>query len=161
MKRVVWFYIPNLCWDLPSCQVSLNFVQRWGQKYLRCQGSHLVFQIGPKNTNLVEYIEILLPIKFRWILLSVFRGEVENVSANQRQGSPSCFSDRPEKHNLKENVEIMLPVMFRWIPFNGFRGEVPSRKCFNQSEARAAILFFRSARKTQLGSRLWDQPIRG
>ena len=29
------------------------------------QGDHLVFPIGPKNTNLVEDVEILLPIKFR------------------------------------------------------------------------------------------------
>ena len=29
------------------------------------QGDHLVFPIGPKNTNLVEDIEILLPVKFR------------------------------------------------------------------------------------------------
>ena len=28
------------------------------------QGGHLVFPIGPKNTNLVEDVEILLPVKF-------------------------------------------------------------------------------------------------
>ena len=43
---------------------------------------------------------ILLPVKFPWIPFSGFRGEVENVSANQRPGRPSCFSDRPEKHKL-------------------------------------------------------------
>ena len=42
--------------------------------------------IGPKNTNLVEDVEILLPVKFGWILFSGFRGEVENVSSNQRPG---------------------------------------------------------------------------
>ena len=67
---------------------------------IRGQGGHLVFPIGPKNTNLVEGVEILLPVKFRWIPFSGFRGEVENVSANQRPGRPSCFSDRPEKHKL-------------------------------------------------------------
>ena len=69
-------------------------------KPIRGQGGHLVFPIGPKNTNLVEGVEILLPVKFRWIPFSGFRGEVENVSANQRPGRPSCFSDRPEKHKL-------------------------------------------------------------
>ena len=44
-------------WDLASCQVSLNSVQR-------------------------------------------FRGEVENISANQRPGRPSWFSVRPEKHKI-------------------------------------------------------------
>ena len=67
---------------------------------IRGQGSHLVFLIGPKNTNLVEDVEILLPVKFPWIPFSGFREEVENVSANQRPGRPSCFSDRPEKHKL-------------------------------------------------------------
>ena len=67
---------------------------------IRGQGGHLVFPIGLKNTNLVEDVEILLPIEFRWILFSGFRGKVENVSANQRPGRPSCFSDRPEKHKL-------------------------------------------------------------
>ena len=67
---------------------------------IRSQGGHLVFPIGPKNTNLVEGLEILLPVKFRWIPFSGFRGEVKNVSANQRPGRPSCFSDRPEKHKF-------------------------------------------------------------
>ena len=67
---------------------------------IRGQGGHLVFPINPKNTNLVEDVKILLPVKFRQILFSGFRGEVKNVSANQRPRRPSCFSDRPEKHKL-------------------------------------------------------------
>ena len=80
---------------------------------IRGQGSHLVFPIGPKNTNLVEDVEILLPVKFCLIPLSGFRGEVENVSANQRLGRPSCFSDGPKNTNLVEDVEILLPVKSR------------------------------------------------
>ena len=67
---------------------------------IRGQVGHLVFQIGPKITNLVEDIKILLRVKFRRITFSGFRGEVEKVSANQRPGRPSCFSDGPEKHKL-------------------------------------------------------------
>ena len=67
---------------------------------IRGQGGHFVFPIGPKNTNLVEGVEILLPVKFRLIPFSGFRGEVENVLANQRPGRPFCFSDQPEKHKL-------------------------------------------------------------
>ena len=67
---------------------------------IRGQCGQLVFPIGPKNTNLVEDIEILLPVKFRRIPFNGFRGEVKNVSANQRPGRPSCFSDRQEKHKL-------------------------------------------------------------
>ena len=64
---------------------------------IRGQGGHFVFPIGPKNTNLVEDIRILLPVKLLLIPFSGFRGEVENVSANQRPGRPFCFSDRPKK----------------------------------------------------------------
>ena len=67
---------------------------------IRGRGGHLVFLIGPKNTNLVEDVDILRPVMFRSILFSGFRGEVENGSANQRPGRPSCFPDRPEKHKL-------------------------------------------------------------
>ena len=58
---------------------------------IRGQGGHLVFPIGPKNTKLVEDVEILLPVKFRWIPFSSFRGEVKNVSANQRPGLAIFF----------------------------------------------------------------------
>ena len=57
----------------------------------------LFFWSAPQKIYLVEDIEILFPVKFRWI---PFREEVKNVSANQRPGWPSCFSDRPEKHNI-------------------------------------------------------------
>ena len=55
---------------------------------------------GLKNTNLAEDTEILLPVKFRWILFSRFKGDIENVSANQRLGRPSCFSNQPENHKF-------------------------------------------------------------
>ena len=161
---------------------------------IRGQGGHLVFPIGPKNTNLVEDVEILLPVQFCWIPFCGFRGEVENVSANQRPGRPSCFSDRPEKHKLGRgrwdlaSCQVLLnsaqwfqrsrkclshqrpgrPSCYsdrpkkhklgrgRWdlascqVSLNSVQQfQRRSRKCLSQSEARAAILFFRSARKTQ------------
>ena len=121
---------------------------------IRGQGGHLVFPIGPKNTNLVEDVEILLPVKFRWIPFSGFRGEVENVSANQRPGRPSCFSDRPEKHKLGRRRWDLASCQISLNSVQRFRRR--SRKCFSQSEARAAILFFRSARKTQT----WKRTLR-
>ena len=60
----------------------------------------LFFFIGMKNTNLVEDVEILLSVKFCRILFGDFRGDFENVSANQRPGRPSCFSDWPKKQKL-------------------------------------------------------------
>ena len=114
---------------------------------IRGQGGHHVFPIGPKNTNLVEDIEILLPMKFCWIPFSGFRGEVENVSANQRPGRPSCFSDQPEKHKLCRGRWDLASCQVSLNSVQRFQRR--SRKCLSQSEARAAILFFRSARKTQ------------
>ena len=67
---------------------------------IRGQCCYLVFLISPINMKVVDDIEILLPVKFRLILFSGFRGEVENVSANQRPGQPSCSSNWPEKHKL-------------------------------------------------------------
>ena len=64
---------------------------------IRGLGGHLGFPIGPKNTSLVEHIEILLPVKFRRIPFSGLREEIKSVSANQSSGRPSCFSDRPKK----------------------------------------------------------------
>ena len=80
---------------------------------IRGQSGHLVFPIGPKNTNLVEDVEILLPVKFRGIPFSGFREEVENVSANQRPGRPSFFWIGPKNTNMVESVKILLPVKFR------------------------------------------------
>ena len=94
---------------------------------IRGQGGHLVFLIGPKNTNLVEGVEILLHIMFRWIPFSSFRGEVENVSANQRSGWPSCFSDQPEKHKLGRGHWDLAscPVSLNFLQ----RFQRRSRKC--------------------------------
>ena len=162
---------------------------------IRGQGGYLVFLISPKNASLVEDVEILLPVKFCWILFSGFRGKVENVSANHRPGRPLCFSDPPEKHKLGRGRWDLASYQVSSNSFHSFRGEVEnvsanqrpgrpfcfsdrpkkhklgrgcwdlasyqvllysvqlfqrrSQKCLGQSEARAAILFFWSARKTQ------------
>ena len=88
--------------DLASYQVSSNSFHSFRGEVEKLsqpiQRPFCFFLICLKNTNMVEGIESLLPVKFRWIPFSGFRGEVENVSANQRPGRPSCFSDRPEKH---------------------------------------------------------------
>ena len=163
---------------------------------IRGQGGYLVFLISPKNASLVEDVEILLPVKFCWILFSGFRGKVENVSANHRPGRPFCFSDPPEKHKLGRGRWDLASFQVSSNSSHSFRGEVEnvsanqrpgrpscffpdlpekhkrgrrhwelascqvslnyvqrfqrrSRKCLSQSETRTAILFFRSARKTQ------------
>ena len=74
-------------WDLASCQVSLNSVQRIQRRSRKClsqseaRAAIFFFPIGPKNTNLVEFVEFFLPVKFRLILFSGVIGEVENVKS--------------------------------------------------------------------------------
>ena len=94
---------------------------------IRGQSGNLVFAIGQKNTNLVEDVEILLPVKFYWIPFSGFRIEVENVSANQRQGRPSCFSDRPQKHKLGRGCWVFASCQVSLNSVQWFQRR--SRKC--------------------------------
>ena len=95
-------------WYIASCQVLLNSVQRFEKRSRKqlsqseAKAAILFFSDRQKkkkntHTNLVEDVEILLPVKFHWIPFSDYRAEVENVSANQRPGWPSCFSDWPGK----------------------------------------------------------------
>ena len=86
-------------WDLNSCQVFSGFWVEVENVYANQRpGRPSCFSDRPEKHNLVEDIEILHPVKFRWIPVSGFRRKVENDSANQRPGRPSCFFDRPEKH---------------------------------------------------------------
>ena len=110
---------------------------------IRGQDGHLFFSIGPKNTNLVEGVEILLPVKFRWILFSGFRGEVVNVPANQRPGRSSCFFDRPEKQKLGRGCWDLASCQVRWISLSGFRGEVENVSA-NQRPGRPSCFSDRS-----------------
>ena len=97
-------------------------------------GQQFLFTHRPENTNLVEDVNILLPVKFHWIPFSGFREEVENVSANQTPGRQSCFSDPPEKHKLGR---VCWDLASCHVSFNSFRGfQMRSRKCLSQSEAR-------------------------
>ena len=117
------------------------------QPFLRESAREAILFFGPKNINLVEDVEILLPVNFRWIPFSRFRREVENVSANQRPGWPSCFSYRPEKHKLGRGCWDLASCQVSLNSVQRFQRR--SQKCLSQSEARVAILFFPSARKTQ------------
>ena len=108
-----------------------------------CQGGHFCILIGPKNTNLVEDFEILLPVKIFKISFSGSRGKVENVSANERPGGHVFFSDRPKNTNLVKDNEILLPVSFI-----EFRSEEKS-KMSQPIGGKSDHLFFRSVRKTQ------------
>ena len=175
-------------WDLATCQVSLNSIQRFQRRSRKClsqseaRAAILFFSIGPKNTNLVEDVEVLLPVKFRWIPISGFRVEVENVSANQRPGRPSCFSDRPEKHKLGRgrwdlaSCQVSLNSVQRFSekkskmsqPIRGQGGHLVfpiSPKNTNLVEDVEVLLpvkfCLNSVQRFQRRSRKMSQPIRG
>ena len=96
---------------------------------IRGQGGHLFFSIGPKNTNLVEDIEILLPVKFRWILFTgVSKKKSKMYQPIRDQSGHLVFLIGSKNTNLVEDVEILLSVKFRWIPISGFREEVENVK---------------------------------
>ena len=118
---------------------------------IRGQGSHLVFTTGPKNTNLVENIEILLPVKFRWITFSGFRGKIENVSANQKPRRPSCFSDMTGKHKLGRGRWDLAPCQ---IKFSRFREDVENVSA-NQRPGQPSC-FSDRPEKHKLGRGRWD-----
>ena len=107
---------------------------------IRGQGGYLVFLISPKNASLVEDVEILLPVKFCWILFSGFRGKVENVSANLRPGRPFCFSDQPEKHKLGRGRWDLASYQVSSNSFHSFRGEVENVSA-NQRPGRPFCFF--------------------
>ena len=111
------------------------------------QGRPSCFSNRPEKHKLGRRIVNLLTVMFRWIPFSGFRGEVENVSANQRQVRRSCFPHRPEKQKLGRERCNLASCQVSLNSVQRFQRR--SRKCFGQSEARAAILFFRLARKTQ------------
>ena len=129
---------------------------------IRGQGGHLVFLIGPKNTNLVEDIKIFLPVKFRWIPfglvwfgflriyvdLAVFQPYLD-LEAGDNQSLKIQVARRENEPRSSCSASQELNHSATAAPFE-FRSAVSEEKSkMSQPEAKAAILFFRSARKTQ------------
>ena len=73
---------------------------------IKDQGGQLVRPIGPKHINLVENVEVLLPVKIWRIPFIGFREEVENVSASQRPGPSSNVFPIGRK-----NINVYLTVL--------------------------------------------------
>ena len=121
---------------------------------IRGQGGHLFLPIGPKNTNLVEDVEILLSVKFRWIPFRSFRGEVEKSQPIRGNGGHLVFPIGPKNTNLVEDVEILLPFKCRCIPFSSFRGEVENVSA-NQRQGQPSC-FSDRPEKHKLGRERWD-----
>ena len=123
---------------------------------IRSWGGHLIFLISPKNTNLVEDFEILLPVKFLWIPFSGFIREVENFSANQRPGRPSCFSDLLEKHKLgRASRALRSCFLSSFVEFCSAVCEEVENVSANQRPGRPSC-FSDRPEKHKLGREHWD-----
>ena len=149
-SRCIRFYTnycatPPLIWDLSQkktldCWKDIEFFLPDRFRWIQCSGSKKkenmsqkvigwgrlsYFTIGMKNTNMVEGVEILHRDKFRLIPLSVFRGEVENGTINQRLVHPSCFPYWHGKHILERRrcdlasfhvfLIFVFESQFRWF----------------------------------------------
>ena len=103
---------------------------------IRGQGGHLVFPIGPKNTNLVEDVEIYLPVKFRQIPFSGFSGECENVKLTTTDDGRRTTHDHNSALELFLGFTVLYTYNFdRWFRVQIFKGDV-SCPCHPQGKLR-------------------------
>ena len=79
---------------------------------IRGQGGHLVFPIGPKNTNLVEDVETCFLSSFVEFHSAVSDEKSKMSQQIRGQGGYLVFPIGPKNTNLVEDVEILLPVKF-------------------------------------------------
>ena len=123
--------------------ICMGFAELSGTGNKRPKGSHIVhlstichlfkesaratnfcLLIGPKNTNLVEDVEILLPVNFVEFCSAVLSEKSKMSQPIRGQGGHLVFPISWKNTNLVEDIEILLHVKFCWILFSGFRGEV-------------------------------------
>ena len=64
------------------------------------QGGNFYSLFGPTNTNLVEDVKILLPVKFRWIPFSGFRRKVKICLSQSEARATISFFGSAEKHKF-------------------------------------------------------------
>ena len=94
-------------WDLASYQVLLNSVQRFqrrSRKYLSQSEDRvaiLFFRSARKTQTWLEDVEILLPVKFRWIPFSGW---------NQRR-SRKCEKLTTTDGRRKDDGQRMIPIV--------------------------------------------------
>ena len=117
-------------WDLASCQVLLNSVQRFQRKSRKCLNQSedraaIFFSDRPEKINLVEDMRILLPVKFPWINQSHdFSGRSEKQDGRPGVWLVETFSTSPLFLSLFHNLQIdiskyYIPKSLFSVPFMG------------------------------------------
>ena len=79
---------------------------------IRGQGGHLVFPIGPKNTNSVEALRSCFLSSFVEFRSAVSEEKSKMSQPISGQAGHLIFQIGPKNTNLVEEVEILLPVKF-------------------------------------------------
>ena len=125
-------FLRRVLWKLFHCLLKTRPSMTWPPYHL--------WALLPTKTSYyyITDVDILLPVQFSWIIFSSFIGEVENVSANQRQWRPSWFSHWPEKLKFGKGCWYLASCQVMLNSVQRFHRK--SRKCLSQSEARVAIL---------------------
>ena len=85
------------------------------------QGHHLVFPDGHEKLKFGRGRWYFACCQVSLNFVQHFRGEVENVWANQSPSGHLGFPVGLKNTNSVEDVEILLPVNIRWIPFSDLR----------------------------------------
>ena len=101
----------------------------------------------PKNTNLIEDIEIVLPVNFLWIFQRLQRRSRKCLSQSEARAAILCFKIGLKWHKLGRGCWDIASCQFSLNSIQWFQRR--SWKCLRKLDARAAILYFTLARKTQ------------
>ena len=149
-------------WDVASCQVSFNLVQRFQRRSRQCPihqrpGRPSCYSHRPEKHNLG---------RVRWefsscqvSLNSVQRFQMSSrkcLAANQRPGGHHAFFRSAQIHKLRawyrtlRSCFLSTSVEFRLV----FSDE--KSKMSQPIRGRVVFLFFRSAQKHKLGTGRWD-----
>ena len=80
---------------------------------IRGQGGHLVFPIGPKNTNLVEVLRSCFLLSFVEFHSAVSEKKSKMSQPIRGQGGHLVFPIGPKNTNLVEDVTMLIPIKFR------------------------------------------------
>ena len=90
-------------WDLASCQVSLNSIQRFQMRSRKClsqskTGAAILFSDRPEKHKLGRGRCDLASFQVSLNSVQRFQKRSKKYLSESEAGRPSCFSDRPEKH---------------------------------------------------------------
>ena len=145
-------------WCVLTIGLDLQLLSAW---FMMCTMAGSINYKAKNKHESLEYNNITkqthLSIQGWWLALFITRGPKGHISCTWVQYAAFLrnqprrtflFTDRPEKKNklIREHWDLAsCQVLLNSVQ----RFQRRSRKCLSQSEARAAILFFWSARKTQ------------